>query len=67
MGKWASGQVGKQASGHVHRWKQFDRFGELVYNLANISNIRFLMMKNFRALALILSNLLLTLVIREEP
>jgi len=38
-----------------------------MYNLANISNVRFLMMQNFRALVIILSNLLLTLVIREEP
>ena len=59
MGKWASGQV--------YRWKQFDRFDELMYNLANISNTRFFMMKNFRALVIVLSNLLLTLVIREEP
>ena len=38
-----------------------------MYNLANISNTRFFMMKNFRALVIILSNLLLTLVIGEGP
>ena len=46
---------------------RFDKSDKLMYNLANISNTRFFMMKNFRALVIILSNLLLTLVIREEP
>lgn len=41
-----------------------------MYSSTNVGSVRcflILMIKNFRALVIVLSNLLLTLVIREEP
>ena len=54
-------------TGKVAVLTRLDKPGKLIYNLANVSNGRLLVMKNFCASVVILSNLLLTLVIGEGP